>query len=100
MKQVIAIVGAAKPTRLGVIADMSQIQLHAGAALNAMADADPKTCRIDGMAILTPKWSTAPKPGSRRGRSRHRQSVAGCSQHPCALSLIARKDRATRERSE
>jgi hypothetical protein len=39
MKQAIAIMGAAEPTWLGVIADMSQIQLHAGAALNAMADA-------------------------------------------------------------
>ena len=33
----IAIVGAAETTRLGVIPDMSQIQLHADAALNAMA---------------------------------------------------------------
>ena len=33
----IAIVGAAETTKLGVIPDMSQIQLHADAALNAMA---------------------------------------------------------------
>ena len=38
----IAIVGAAETTRLGVIPDMSQIQLHADAALNAMADADAR----------------------------------------------------------
>ena len=38
----IAIVGAAETTRLGVIPDMSQIQLHADAALNAMADAGLK----------------------------------------------------------
>src|SRR5271157_3418938 len=37
-----AIVGAAETTRLGVIPDMSQIQLHADAALNAMADAGLK----------------------------------------------------------
>ena len=35
----IAIVGAAETTKLGVIPDVSQIQLHADAALNAMADA-------------------------------------------------------------
>ena len=47
----IAIVGAAETTRLGVIPEMSQIQLHADAALNAMADA----------------VSTAAHPASRNG---------------------------------
>ena len=35
----VAIVGAAETTKLGVIPEMSQIQLHADAALNALADA-------------------------------------------------------------
>lgn len=41
----IAIVGAAETTELGKIPDASQIQLHADAALNAMADCGlgPKT---------------------------------------------------------
>ena len=65
----IAIVGAAETTRLGVIPDMSQIQLHADAALNAMADAGLRPADIDGIATagetpvtvahylgLTPKW--------------------------------------------
>ena len=65
----IAIVGAAETTQLGVIPDMSQIQLHADAALNAMADAGLKPADIDGIATagetpvtvahylgLTPKW--------------------------------------------
>lgn len=38
----VAIVGAAETTQLGKIPDMSNIQLHADAALNAMADAGLK----------------------------------------------------------
>jgi len=65
----IAIVGAAETTKLGVIPDMSQIQLHADAALNAMADAGLKPVDIDGVATavetpqqiahylgITPSW--------------------------------------------
>src|SRR6516165_5115682 len=65
----IAIVGAAETTNLGVIPDMSQIQLHADAALNAMADAGLSPKDIDGIATagetpttiahylgITPKW--------------------------------------------
>ena len=50
----IAIVGAAETTRLGVIPDTSQIQLHADAALNAMADAGS-----------SPPTSTASRPPAR-----------------------------------
>jgi acetyl-CoA acetyltransferase len=65
----VAVVGAAETTRLGVIPDMSQIQLHADAALNAMSDAGLKLGDIDGLACaaetptqlahylgLTPTW--------------------------------------------
>ena len=38
----VAVVGAAETTELGVIPNMSQIQLHADAALNAIADAGLK----------------------------------------------------------
>ncbi len=53
----ITVVGAAETTRLGVIPDMSQIQLHADAALNAMADAGLKPSDIDGVAtaVETPQ---------------------------------------------
>jgi acetyl-CoA acetyltransferase len=50
----IAIVGAAETTKLGVIPDMSQIMLHADAALNAMADAGLKPSDIDGVACVGP----------------------------------------------
>ena len=46
----IAIVGAAETTELGKIPHMSQIQLHADAALNALADAGLKLADIDGIA--------------------------------------------------
>lgn len=66
----VAVVGAAETTRLGVIPDMSQIMLHADAALNALADAGLKPSDIDGLACagammpqqlahylgITPKW--------------------------------------------
>src|SRR6201987_4981582 len=46
----VAVVGAAETTKLGVIPEMSQIQLHADAALNAMADCGLKPKDIDGVA--------------------------------------------------
>jgi acetyl-CoA acetyltransferase len=65
----VAVVGAAETTKLGVIPDMSQIQLHADAALNAMADCGLKPKDVDGVATagetpvqiahylgITPTW--------------------------------------------
>ena len=46
----IAIVGAAETTELGRIPELSQIQLHADAALNALADAGLKPSDVDGVA--------------------------------------------------
>jgi len=48
----IAVVGAAETTKLGAIPEMSQIMLHADAALNAMADAGLKPADIDGVACV------------------------------------------------
>ena len=39
-RNAVAVVGAAETTELGVIPNMSQIQLHADAALNAIMDLD------------------------------------------------------------
>lgn len=46
----VAIVGAAETTELGMIPDLSQIQLNADAALNAMAECGLKPSDIDGLA--------------------------------------------------
>lgn len=46
----IAIVGAAETTDLGKIPNVSQLQLHADAALNTLADAGLKVSDIDGIA--------------------------------------------------
>ncbi len=46
----VAIVGAAETTQLGVIPDVSMLQLHADAALNAMADCGITAKDIDGVA--------------------------------------------------
>lgn len=64
-----AIVGAAETTDLGKIPHLSEIMLHADAALNAMEDAGLKPGDIDGVATagenpgtlayylgITPKW--------------------------------------------
>jgi acetyl-CoA acetyltransferase len=85
----IAIVGAAETTELGVIPHMSNIQLHADCALNAMRDAGLKPGDIDGIACageiptnvahylgLVPRWVDG-------------TAVGGCSfmlhvRHACA----------------
>ncbi len=50
VKGAVAIVGAAETTELGVIPNLSEIQLHADAARNAMADCGVGVADIDGVA--------------------------------------------------
>ena len=65
----VAIVGAAETTEMGKLPNISQVQLHADAALNAMADAGLTAKDIDGVATaghdpteiahylgITPEW--------------------------------------------
>jgi 3-oxoacyl-[acyl-carrier-protein] synthase III len=46
----VAVVGAAESTEMGKLPHISNIMLHADAALNAMADAGLKPSDIDGIA--------------------------------------------------
>lgn len=68
-RNAVAVVGAAESTKLGVLPDISQIQLHADAALNAMEDCGLRPKDIDGIATagqtpvelahylgITPTW--------------------------------------------
>jgi acetyl-CoA acetyltransferase len=68
-QKTVTVVGAAETTELGVIPNLSQIQLHADAALNAMAECGLKPKDIDGIATavetpvqlahylgITPTW--------------------------------------------
>ena len=50
----VAVVGAAETTELGVIPHLSEIGLHADAALNAMQDAGLRPQDIDGLACVGP----------------------------------------------
>jgi acetyl-CoA acetyltransferase len=97
----IAIVGAAETTRLGVIPHMSQIQLHADAALNAMADAGLKPADIDGIATagetpvtvahylgLTPKWVDGTAVGGCSFMIHVRHAAAAIESGLCKTVLI------------
>ena len=53
----VAIVGAAESSQLGLAPQVSQIQLHADAALNALADCGLKPGDIDGLACAS-EWPT------------------------------------------
>ena len=97
----IAVVGAAETTRLGVIPDMSNIQLHADCALNAMADAGLKPSDIDGIACagevptnmahylgITPKWVDGTAVGGCSFMIHVRHAAAAISAGLCTTVLI------------
>ena len=97
----VAVVGAAETTRLGIIPDMSQIQLHADAALNALADAGLKLSDIDGIATavetpqqiaqylgVTPTWVDGTTVGGCSFMLHVRHAAAAISAGLCKTVLI------------
>ncbi|MEJ8824496.1 thiolase [Variovorax humicola] len=100
-KPAIAVVGAAETTRMGTVPDMSQIQLHADAALNAMADAGLKPSDIDGFATagedvvalsqylgIEPQWMDATSVGGCSFMMHIRHASAAISAGLCNTVLI------------
>jgi len=96
-----AIVGAAETTELGRIPGMSQIQLHADAALNAIADAGLKLTDIDGVATagesptgvahylgLVPTWVDGTSVGGCSFMLHVRHAAAAINEGLCNTVLI------------
>ncbi len=97
----VAIVGAAETTRLGKIPDMSQIQLHADAGLNALADAGLTIKDIDGVATaghnasevahylgITPTWVDGTSVGGCSFMLHVRHAAAAINEGLCSTVLI------------
>src|SRR6202162_6645217 len=102
MKQkTVAAVGAAQTTELGRIPNMSVIQLHADAALNAMADCGLKPKDIDGVATagespvatahylgITPTWVDGTSVGGCSFMLHVRHAAAAINEGLCKTVLI------------
>lgn len=97
----VAIVGAAETTELGKIPNLSQIQLHADAALNTLEDAGLKPGDIDGVATagespvaiahylgITPKWVDGTAVGGCSFMLHVRHAAAAICQGLCKTVLI------------
>jgi len=97
----VAVVGAAETTELGVIPGMSQIMLHADAALNAMADCGLKPSDIDGVATagespvsiahylgITPTWTDGTSVGGCSFMLHVRHAAAAIESGLCKTVLI------------
>ena len=97
----IAVVGAAETTELGKIPHLSQQQLHADAALNAMADAGLTAKDIDGIATagerptdlayylgITPTWVDGTSVGGCSFMLHVRHAVAAIASGQCTTVLI------------
>ncbi|GAB4332334.1 MAG: thiolase [Dehalococcoidia bacterium] len=97
----VAIVGAAESTELGVIPNMSQIQIHADAALNTLADAGLTPADIDGIATagespvaiahylgITPTWVDGTAVGGCSFMLHVRHAAAAINEGLCSTVLI------------
>ena len=101
MKGQVAIVGAAETTELGRIPHMSQIQLHADAARNAIADCGIDKAEIDGIACagqspvavahylgITPTWLDGTGVGGCSFLLHVRHAAAAITAGMCEVVLI------------
>ncbi|MFV2089107.1 MAG: thiolase [Pseudomonadales bacterium] len=97
----IAVVGAAETTDLGRIPHMSQLQLHADAALNAFSDAGIAARDIDGVATagesptavahylgITPNWVDSTSVGGCSFMIHVRHALAALQTGQCTTVLI------------
>ena len=97
----VAVVGAAETTELGKVPGMSQIQLHADAALNALQDAGISAKDIDGLATagsrptdlahylgITPTWVDGTAVGGCSFMLHVRHAVAALLTGQCTTVLI------------
>ena len=97
----VAIVGAAETTELGRIPGLSQIQLHADAARNTLADAGLKPSDIDGVASagetptsvahylgIVPTWIDATMVGGCSFMLHVRHAAAAINEGLCETVLI------------
>lgn len=97
----VAVVGAAESTDLGKLPGISQIQLHADAALNALDDAGLTIHDIDGFATagerptdivhylgLTPRWVDGTSVGGCSFMIHVRHAVAAIEAGLCTTVLI------------
>ncbi len=97
----VAIVGAAETTELGVIPQLSELQLHADAALNTLADAGLRPADIDGVATagespvaiayylgITPTWIDGTGVGGCSFMIHVRHAVAAIQAGLCTTVLV------------
>ena len=97
----IAIVGAAETTELGEIPDKSQLQLHADAARNALADCALSVKDVDGVATagespvavahylgITPSWLDGTQVGGCSFMLHVRHAAAAIAAGHCKTVLI------------
>ncbi|MEQ8268943.1 MAG: thiolase [Parvibaculum sp.] len=97
----VAVVGAAETTEMGKIPDMSQLMLHADAALNAMRDAGLTAKDIDGVATagdspvevahylgITPTWVDGTSVGGCSFMLHVRHAAAAINEGLCNTVLI------------
>lgn len=97
----VAIVGAAETTQLGLVPQLSQLQLHADAALNALADCGLTPKDIDGVACaaewptdlahylgITPTWVDGTMVGGCSFMLHVRHAAAAIAEGLCTTVLI------------